>query len=81
LVAAGLKMYPNPATDWLVIDLGSDEEELQSVHIHQASGQLRLHQQTTGTQQCRLDISTLEKGNYFVQINTNVGTVVRQINK
>jgi hypothetical protein len=80
-VAPNLSLYPNPASDWLAIELGAGDQELRSVNIYQVSGQLRLHQEMTATQQCRLDVSSLEKGNYLVQITTDVGTVVRQINK
>ena len=72
----GLTLYPNPATDYFVINNVND---VVSVNIYDLSGKaVRSNLQAVDH---RFGISDLEKGVYSVSIETKNGTVTRKIIK
>ena len=73
-----ITVSPNPATDQL--QLRDAHGTLQSLRVFNAVGQEVLRQDldgSTGT----VNIATLSKGIYFLQIRTGHGTVMRKIAK
>jgi hypothetical protein len=62
------KIYPNPVTDWLNIEI---EGTIEALNIYNVNGQLlQSAQQLQGN---RINVSQLESGVYFLQIRTESG--------
>jgi len=73
-----ITVSPNPATDQL--QLRDAQGSLQSLRVFNAVGQEVLRQELSGSTGT-VNISTLSKGIYFLQIQTGHGTVMRKIAK
>jgi hypothetical protein len=72
-VQANFKVYPNPVSEILTIEL-QNNLELQSVNFYNTLGQLVKTYKTTTT-----NVSELVKGNYFVEVITNQGKATKTI--
>lgn len=59
------KIYPNPASDFLLVDAG--HEEVLSVKVYNINGNLELQEKKS----TKIDVSGLVKGMYVVKIYTN----------
>ena len=73
-----ITVSPNPATDQL--QLRDAQGALQSLRLFNAVGQEVLRQELSGSTGT-VNIATLSKGIYFLQIRTGHGTVMRKIAK
>ena len=73
-----ITVSPNPATDQL--QLRDAQGSLQSLRLFNAVGQEVLRQELSGSTGT-VNIATLSKGIYFLQIRTGHGTVMRKIAK
>jgi len=73
--AQGVKVYPNPAKDYINID--SNTLEVASVAVYDILGKNVLSQK--GLNNNRLDVSMLNNGVYFLQINANGNTTIKKI--
>ena len=73
-----ITVSPNPATDQL--QLRDVQGSLQSLRLFNAVGQEVLRQELSGSTGT-VNIATLSKGIYFLQIRTGHGTVMRKIAK
>jgi hypothetical protein len=62
-----LGIYPNPASDKLMIDLASNAETL--IRVFDASGRLVMQQESRGVGEQSLDVSSLPAGLYSVQVS------------
>ena len=80
---SGIKIYPNPANDKLVIDLGNKSELCQNgassdfkshsdgqprIELINSNGQIVLEKQIGNLQKLEFDISHLPAGEYFVRM-------------
>ncbi len=66
-----LKVYPNPATDWLTIELRLRQAASVSVHIYNLLGKVVWQQKTDGktlTVDERIDVSAWPKGIYILKV-------------
>ncbi len=73
-----IKVFPNPATDKLFVDMGATS--IQSVVGYNATGQKVLHLQNMD-ESFDLDLSTWEAGIYYFNFNTVSGSEVVRIVK
>ncbi|NOR86120.1 MAG: Omp28-related outer membrane protein [Bacteroidales bacterium] len=71
LAIAGFKCYPNPATD--VINVES-ADALTYIRIFNVSGQMVYEYPANGTSFQTIDISSYEKGVFFMELNTEAET-------
>ncbi len=69
--ADGIKVFPNPTSDWLYFDLPKGVE-IQRVRIYDAQGRLQL----VSFDGKRIDLGHLPKSMYFLQIETKAGEIV-----
>ena len=70
LTSSALKIYPNPANDFLVIDIAQNAGfNKAKVSIFNGLGQMILQSKIQSQQQ--IDIRELPAGNYFVEIEAN----------
>lgn len=70
-VNAGFGMYPNPATEQLVLEVPMENDADVQVAILDVAGKVTLQQHRTlakGDNQMTLDVSRLPNGIYFVQV-------------
>ena len=65
-----IKIYPNPAKNWLRIE---SEEDIRSIRLYSLLGEEELKLEI-GNLECRVDVSRLQSGIYYV----NVATVKRE---
>ncbi|MCB9273768.1 MAG: T9SS type A sorting domain-containing protein [Lewinellaceae bacterium] len=68
---SALRLYPNPTSDWLVLDLQSGEEGQASIQLFSVTGQLIDEQRLgvlPGPNQHRLDVSALPAGAYLLRM-------------
>ncbi len=63
-----LKIYPNPANDWLNIE---SDEEIREVRLYNLLGEEVLKLEI-GNLGCQIDVSRLEGGIYFVKVVTEI---------
>jgi len=64
-----LKLFPNPASDYLVIDLGSDFAEEISIEIIDSRGKLVQYKENLSPN-TQIDIADYSKGIYFVKVSS-----------
>lgn len=72
-VKTHFSIYPNPAKDFIHIAL-EDELQLENVVIYNNLGQ-----KVKTVNQSKIDISSLAKGLYFIEVHTNHGTASKKV--
>lgn len=72
----GIKVFPNPASDFLVLEVNEETEAI--VEFFNATGKLVLSTQYQGDFRQTFDISTLPKGMYFVKMTATGNPVHSQ---
>ena len=73
-IAEQINMYPNPATDFINIDLSLSQSSNVKISIYDIAGKLVRSQQNemgSGTQNLRISVGNLNAGVYFVQFIMN----------
>lgn len=70
-----LKVYPNPATGRLYVEMNSDASEIKEITVYDIYGKtFRLATGSLGSQPVELDLSGIEAGIYLVRIRTDKST-------
>lgn len=75
-----LNLYPNPATQYVVLDLSTGEELSGTVSITDMLGKLCIQQKAEGTN-CRIPVSDLPVGMYFLTYMEGKKKVVKKFLK
>lgn len=75
-----VKIYPNPAKDIIVLDYGSLKSIKYYVSVYNFTGQLLL-QNVSLNQKNEIDISELEKGYYFIKIQSEKEILMKEFIK
>lgn len=80
--SVSIKIFPNPATDFLHINLGREGSKRCQIRIISTDGSVVTQKFLTpvSTMQ-KIDIRSLRKGNYYCQIITDTDTFVQQVIK
>ncbi len=76
-----LRLFPNPAKDLLNIDYSNVSQETTVVNVYNLAGKVVLQQTTNtskGDNQLQLDISSLQKGTYILQLNNGKQNAVKK---
>lgn len=63
-------MYPNPATDKVMIETGSVNTSNFSLKVYDITGKIILVQKTVMNNKVELDVQKLIQGIYFVELQT-----------
>lgn len=74
-ISSNLKLYPNPATTTLQIEL-SNNDKIQNISLLNSIGQKVLQTTYTGN---TIDVSHLPKGVYWVRIQTEKGSTTKKL--
>ena len=79
--AGDLNIYPNPAQDYIIVDLGSDFDRSNSIQIMNQLGQTVKMQEIEGQYQM-INMEDLVTGNYFLRIvSANNASIPVKISK
>ena len=73
------KVYPNPATNFLIIEL--EKNVNAELLVYDINGKIVIKDKLNNEQQKQLDFSFLGQGNYLLHINIADNQSVYQINK
>lgn len=66
----GLRVYPNPASN--TINIESATQTINSLQLYDLTGKRLLERSNTNSNQLSLDVSSIAKGIYFIQLNNQV---------
>jgi hypothetical protein len=73
---ARVSVYPNPATNQIVVTGQFESAQLQ---LFTPDGR-RVYQSTAGTNSANIDVSHYANGVYFLKINSQKGNITRKVN-
>jgi len=71
----GVNMYPNPATDFVTVEMENATNEMLVYQLCDVTGKLVMSTQSTDKIN-RFDLSSLERGCYFLKVSNAEGTQV-----
>ncbi len=74
-----INIYPNPINNWLTIDLNTQNISGGQLILRNLLGQSVISQQLTGQQQVQLNLSSLSKGVYILQLEFNNQKITKKI--
>lgn len=74
-----ITIYPNPASDF--INIQNDDLDIQNVKIYNGIGQLINERNSNLSGIISVDVSLLNKGYYFLEIDSDLGTIKRKFIK
>lgn len=72
---ASVRIYPNPADEFIYIDYGSLDLELKSAKIYDSKGRLVLSQKLDNSDKYTINSSYLSPGLYQIRLETNYGFI------
>ncbi len=79
IAKASIKIYPNPANDYVKIDLGKDYNQVKSVAIVNSFGQTLYLTKEVNQSVLNLSVKDLNSGVYFVRVLSNKGVFVLEL--
>lgn len=68
VVVPEFQLYPNPATDQLLVQLLAGVSTAEAIEVYDLTGRLQLEQPINGQQNIKLDISRFPAGLYLVKV-------------
>ncbi len=74
-IDGNINIYPNPASNFITIETGT---EISNIKIFNYLGQ-QVIQENGNTNITQIDVSNLNSGVYFLEINTKAGSFVRKL--
>lgn len=77
---SAMNLYPNPATQYVVMDMSTGEEMEGTVVITDMLGRHRIQQNAEGSR-CRIPVAELPAGMYFLTYRDGKRTIVRKFIK
>ena len=73
------KIYPNPVTSMLNIQMSQDDNlKIAEVEVQNTLGETLLHNSEIVNQKCTLDVSALQAGIYFIKTNQGIQKFIKQ---
>lgn len=73
-----VNLYPNPVSD--ILHVSVDNYELFQTRIYNAVGQI-VFEKNMKDQNSKLDLTSLKKGVYFIELETNAGCITKKLIK
>lgn len=74
-----IKVYPNPAKEFVVIDLNEFTDKVNSISLINIQGQQISSTQVAEEKSVRLELHGLPDGVYFIQIDTEQGVLTKKL--
>lgn len=78
MVEKNVNLYPNPVNDQVHVSI--DNYELQSIKIYNTIGEIAFEKDMRD-QNSKLDVSFLNRGIYFIEMQTNAGCTTKKLIK
>jgi|GEM_PF-5761137 len=79
-IGSHLTIYPNPAHDYLNIDLGSATANIQSLQITDMNGRcLKTLEHVSGNGTIKVSTGDMAKGMYFIKLKGKENTFIRKV--
>ena len=75
----GLKIYPLPAQDYMMIESGDQSEIITDISVFTVDGRKMLSENRINNSQTRIEFQELKNGIYLIQVNTNKKTYSTKI--
>ncbi|MEM6840661.1 MAG: FG-GAP-like repeat-containing protein [Bacteroidota bacterium] len=75
----GIQLYPNPATQTMWLEIGSDEGKLIAYRLLDAKGKVLQAQRFNTQRNTELNVSSLPRGFYLLEIQTSNRTFQRRV--
>lgn len=79
ITTANLKVYPNPSTNYVNIELSNTKEQLLSAELYNLQGQLVQIEYQLKNSQFIFDINNLVQGMYILKIQTDKGVYSKSV--
>ncbi len=81
LPKTGLQTYPNPAGDWLNVQVGQQQAGKATLQLLDLTGKLVLKRQVTlkANKNERLNIAHIKPGTYLLKVTTSANTTVKKL--
>lgn len=74
-----IKVYPNPATEFVNIDLNEFSDKVNSINVLNVQGQQISSTKVTNEKTLKLPLQGLSEGVYFIQIQSAQGILTKKI--
>lgn len=75
------RVYPNPVVDRLQVSLNTPVEDIKGLRLFSANGQLMRQIRQVEAPRAEMEVSDLPSGNYFLQVQTSAGPLIKMISK
>jgi hypothetical protein len=72
-----VKIYPNPAHSSVYVQ--SENNPMKGISVLNEQGKLVLNMQGNGNEKVKIPLESLTQGNYFIQIETEKGRVLKSL--
>ncbi len=77
-MSSGIRLIPNPAKNTILIALNDETDRIKSVKVFDISGRVMFSKKFDAVHyRERLDISTLKKGTYIINVKTRSGKYLK----
>lgn len=76
---AGTRLFPNPASSQIIIEMGQNLLPETDIRIFDNAGKLLRFYREVNTFPYQMDVSGLQAGMYYVKVNNSAGSVVRKL--
>ena len=76
--SSSLQIYPNPFHN--ILNINSEQDQINAIEIFSISGK-KVFTNTYGTNTCRVDLSSFQKGVYFITVTSKDFVTTRKIIK
>jgi len=74
-----VKLYPNPSTDWVTIDLAAAPSIVPDVSIIDINGVAIWSKNKVANRQLKVNVSSYPAGTYLVKVASEKGTVLKKL--
>ena len=76
---ASLSIYPNPASDFIRIT-SNDNSKINAIRLYDITGRMIKQVNPSGSSEYKLDVSSVQKGGYMVQVSTSTMNQSMKVN-
>jgi len=74
------KMYPNPSTDFIIVELDNKANEDMNIIVYDSRGRV-CKSMTTNSKEAKIETANLSSGIYFVNVTTGNKTITKKFIK
>ncbi len=79
-LANSISVFPNPAIENLIIET-SNNEKVNAVKVYDVLGKILIDQKLDNSERIELNVNSLDKGIYYIEVTTQSGKAIKKFNK